>query len=181
MFKRIPSRVRVQRAVWSSCKRAVCALAWGVAAAYGRHVGSCNRSPRRAAAAFVGVLVSAAFGAFAAAASGDQVRQTVVRYDSAFAAGDYAKACSLLTPTARRNIASFGPGGCRRQLLRGTGFSRAEARQFAHAGVSTPEFHGNLANVTIVPAGGQPANGATLHREKGRWLIALPPAAITPG
>lgn len=116
----------------------------------------------------------------AGAAPSDQVRQTLVRYDRAFAAGDYRTACSLLTPTARRNIESFGPGGCRRQLLRGTGFSRADARAFAHAGVSAVEFHGNLANVTIVPAG-LPANGATLHREKGHWLIALPPAAITAG
>lgn len=125
------------------------------------------------------VLACAGYGT-AGAAPADQVRQVVVRYDRAFAGGHYKRACSLLTPTARRNIASFGPGGCARQLLRGTGFTRAQAHAFANAGVSAAEFHGNLANVTIVPPG-QPANGATLHREKGHWLIALPPAVIAAG
>jgi len=129
--------------------------------------------------ATVAMLTVGGANAIAAGPQDGRVRSVVVRYDRAFAGGHYRLACSLLTPTARRNIASFGPGGCRRQLLRGTGFTRGQARAFANAGVSAVEFHGNLANVTIqVP--GQPANGATLHLEKGRWLIAFPPATITP-
>lgn len=108
----------------------------------------------------------------------DRVHQVVVRYDRAFAAGHYRVACSLLTPTARRNVASFGPGGCQRQLLRATGFDRASARAFANAGVDTPNVRGNVADVIITPSG-LPTNGTRLHRLKGRWLIALPPSTIT--
>jgi hypothetical protein len=128
--------------------------------------------------------IAAGFAVFSAAAPAQsdqaQIHSVVVRYDRAFADGRYRAACALLSPTARRDAASFGPGGCPRQLLHAMGYTRAEARGFAAAGVSPADVRGDFANVTIV-AGGQPTNGATLHREKGRWLIAWPPAAIRAG
>ena len=110
----------------------------------------------------------------------DRVHQVVVRYDSAFAAGNYRVACSLLTGTAKHDVSAFGPGGCRHRLLGASGFTRQQARAFASADVSSADVRGNFANVVIVVPG-LPTNAATLHREHGRWLIALPPAAITPG
>jgi hypothetical protein len=131
-----------------------------------------------------GAVVALGFEVFSASAPAQsaqaQVHSVVVRYDRAFADGRYRAACALLSPTARRDVASFGPGGCPRQLLHALGFTRAQARGFAAAGVSAADVRGDFANVTIaIP--GQPTNGATLHREKGRWLIAWPPAAISAG
>ena len=140
---------------------------------------------RRAVAALVAGVVSAlSFAVFSAAATAQsdqaQIHSVVVRYDRAFADGRYRAACALLSPTARRDVESFGPGGCRRQLLHAMGFTRAQARGFAAAGVSPADVRGDFANLTIaIP--GQPTNGATLHREKGRWRIAWPPAAISAG
>jgi hypothetical protein len=131
-----------------------------------------------------GVAVALGFAVFSAPAPAQsaqaQIHSVVVRYDRAFADGRYRVACALLSPTARRDAASFGPGGCPRQLLHALGFTRAQARGFAAAGVSAADVRGDFANVTIV-IGGQPTNGATLHREKGHWLIAWPPAAISAG
>src|SRR5947209_2167936 len=129
-----------------------------------------------------GVSVTLGGGPFCAAASAQsaeaRIHSVVVRYDRAFGAGRYRDACALLTPTARRAAASFGPGGCRRRLLRASGFTRAEATAFTRAGVTAADVLGNFALATIsIP--GQPTNGATLHREKGHWLIALPPSAIS--
>jgi hypothetical protein len=131
-----------------------------------------------------GVAVALGFAVFSAPAPAQsaqaQIHSVVVRYDRAFADGRYRAACALLSPTARRDVESFGPGGCSRQLLHALGFTRAQARGFAAAGVSAADVRGDFANVTIaIP--GQPTNGATLHREKGRWLIAWPPAAISAG
>ena len=142
--------------------------------------------PRRGAAIGLATAVAVALGfaVFGASALGQsaqaQIQSVVVHYDRAFADGRYRAACALLSPTARRDVESFGPGGCRRQLLHAMGFTRAQAREFATAGVSPADVRGDFANVTIV-VGGLPTNGATLHREKGRWLIAWPPAAINAG
>jgi hypothetical protein len=111
--------------------------------------------------------------------SGD-ARSAAQSYLKAFASGDAAKACALLTPAGRagfvarvRAVAAAVP-----DCPAAVGKLRAAAgpaamRALGTATVSEPKVSGNRATVTLTSgAGSRPAR---LVRRGGRWLLAAVP------
>jgi hypothetical protein len=103
------------------------------------------------------------------AAPEDGVRAAVRTYLGALAARDWLRACELMTPSARRDVADASGRTCARALASGAALGGAELesarREVAGADVS---IRGGTA--TLGPIGGA-QQALRLRRADGRWLV----------
>ena len=113
------------------------------------------------------VLVAALALAGCSDPESDEVRSVVRQYLQAYAAGDAAKVCSLLTPEARGATAE---GGCEAQVQRS--IDRLDARErerLRTLRAGDVAIAGDRADVKLDrQAGGERGE---LRKVDGRWLI----------
>jgi len=100
----------------------------------------------------------------------DGVRAAVRAYLGALARQDFAGACRLMTPAARRDLADAAGAPCARALAAGSG-DAAEALASARREVAGANVRIRGAAASLGPLG--PAQRALrLRRVDGRWLVA---------
>jgi len=98
------------------------------------------------------------------------VRAAVRTYLAALARHDYAFACGLMTPAARRDLADAADAPCARALGAGGG-AAAEELASAQREVAGADVRISGAAATLGPLG--PAQRALrLRRIGARWLVA---------
>jgi hypothetical protein len=132
------------------------------------------RPCRVAAAALVAALALAAVGCGgggrARTTPADGVRAAVRTYLGALAGHDWARACRLMTATARRDVADAAGAPCPRALAAGGG-QAAEELASAQREVAGADVRIRGAAASLGPIG--PAQQALrLRRVGGRWLVA---------
>ena len=96
-----------------------------------------------------------------------QVRATLDAYDRAFASGDRATACALMTEAAQRELLRYDPSGC----------GAASTPETGEFGVSEAEIIYEPGDLQRVEIDGDTAQArydrsvTTLRKVDGRWLI----------
>lgn len=99
----------------------------------------------------------------------ERVRAAAGAYLGALAAHDWSRACRLMTPAARRDMADAVGAPCPRALAAGA----ASAEELASARREVPgavvRVRGSAASIGPFGAAQQPLR---LERSGGRWLVA---------
>jgi hypothetical protein len=130
--------------------------------------------PRRVAAATLAAALALApagcgGGGRARTTPADGVRAAVRTYLGALVRQDWARACGLMTPAARRDVADAAGAPCPRALAAGA--QAAEELASAQREVAGADVRIRGAAASLGPIG--PAQQALrLRRVGGRWLVA---------
>jgi hypothetical protein len=129
---------------------------------------------RPASAATVAALAVAIAGCGGAdpprATPADGVRAAVRAYLGALATRDWQRACRLMTPAARRDLADAAGAPCARALAAG-GAEAADELASARRQVAGADVRIRGAAASVGPLGGAQAQ-LRLRRVGGRWLVA---------
>jgi ketosteroid isomerase-like protein len=99
----------------------------------------------------------------------DRVRAAVRAYLGALAAGDWDRACRLMTVDAQREVADAAGGPCGRALASGAA-EGAEELASAQREVAGAEVRISGASATVGPLGAAQQD-LRLQRVGGRWLV----------
>jgi hypothetical protein len=97
----------------------------------------------------------------------DGVRSAVRAYIGALSAQDWSRACGLMTPTARRDLADAAGASCARALADGAAPEELASAQREVAGAGV-RIRGTAA--TLGPLG-TAQQAVRLRKVGGRWLV----------
>jgi len=104
------------------------------------------------------------------AAPADGVRAVVRAYLGALAARDWPRACRLMTPAARRDLAEAAGAPCARALS-ASGAEAADELASARREVAGADVRIRGATATVGPLG-TAQRPLRLRRDGARWLVA---------